>query len=185
MTRTLSQSSVDVGMKGMKLASVRISVRWMMVTVAFFALASYSWREYQAWLRRNDFLDPVSNSQLNAMLADTKPINLFVPGKTTPITITYDFKLKKPEPGVSCLVLGMVWLEEISTKLPVDVYTFDAKLTGGEKEACSGTITWDAVVPRPGQYLLRYRRFQQPDGGDMKGKNGGSTLYEFIEERKP
>jgi hypothetical protein len=185
VTRTLSQSSVDVGMKGMKLASVRISVRWMMVTVAFFALASYSWREYQAWLRRNDFLDPVSNSQLNARLADTKPIYFFVPAKTTSITITYDFKLKKPEPGVSCLVLGMVWLEEISTKLPVDVYTFDAKLTGGEKEACSGTITWDAVVPRPGQYLLRYLRFQQPDGGDMKGKNGGSTLYEFIEERKP
>ena len=172
-------------MKVMKLPSSRISVRWMMVAVAFFALASYSWREYQAWLRRNDFSDPAWNSSIDARLAEWKPKNIFVRDKSTPITITYNFKPNKPESGVSCLVLGMVWLEEIATKMPVDVYSFDAKLTGGRREACSGTITWDALVPRPGRYQLRYRRFQKAEGGNFNGRNGGSILCEFIEQDKP
>jgi hypothetical protein len=168
----------------MKLASVRFSVRWMMVAVAFFALACFSWREYQAWLRRHTFWDPVRNSQLNAVaLGGAK--TRYVPGKTTPVTITYNFGLSKPEPGVSCLVLGMVWLEEVSTKKVVDAYSFDARLIGGGREACSGTIIWDAIAPRPGQYQLRYHRFQQTEGGELRGGNGGSTLCEFIEERTP
>ena len=169
----------------MKRPKVQFSLRWMMVAVALAALATFSWREYQAWTRRNTFSDPVFNSQLSASLVDPQFKQTFVPGKATPVTINYDFRLSKPEPGVSCLVLGMVWLEDISTKMPVDAYSFDAKLVGGGREACSGTVTWEAVVPRPGKYQLRYHRFQQAEGGAIGGRNGGSRFCEFIEERKP
>ena len=156
-----------------------------MAAVALAALATFAWREYQAWLRRNTFSDPVFDSQLNARFAEPQFERTFTPGKAIPVTITYDFRLSKPEPGVSCLVLGMVWLEDLSTKMPVESYAFDANLTGGAREACAGTMTWDVVVPRPGRYQLRFRRFQRAPGEEFQGKNGGSTFCEFIEERRP
>ena len=158
----------------------------MMVAVALAALGVYSWREYRAWVLRHTFSDPISNSRMNAQLADPRSQHVFAPGKTTPITITYDFKLSKPVPGVSCLVYGMVWLEEIETKMPVASYSFDAMLTGGGREACSGTITWDAVVPRAGKYALHDGRFHQEEGGEIpRWVGGGRRLCEFVEERKP
>ncbi len=161
------------------------SLRWMMVAVAFFAAASLGWREYKAWLRSRYHTDPVSSSQLNAEIIAPKRRLLFVPGETTPVTITYDFKLAKPKPGVSCLVVGMVWLEDQSTNLPVDGFSFDVRLTGGERESCTGTITWDAVVPKPGRYLLICRRYEQAEGEDLGGTHGGGTSYQFVEEEKP
>lgn len=170
----------------MRLPRFRFSTRWMMVAVALAALGVFSWREYRAWVLRNTFSDPISNSQLNAQLADPQSKHPFVTGKTTPVTITYDFKLSNPKPGVSCLAIGMVWLEDFETKMPVDSFSFDAMLTGGGLEASSGRITWDAVVPRPGKYYLCHRRFHQEDGREITGSyNGGKRLCEFTEEGKP
>ncbi len=167
----------------MKLPRLRFSVRWMMVAVVVMALASLGWREYQIRLLGNDFRDPIFNSQLMARPTGSTMKEPYVPGRPFPVTISYDFKLSTPK--TSSLILGSIWLEDVAIGKAVDSYMFDAKLTVGEREACSGSFTWDAMVPHPGRYQLRYHRYHQMANGKMQGGNGGGTFHEFLPEAKP
>ena len=99
-----------------------------------------------------------------------------------PVAITYNFKFgtPKPEPGMTCLLLAEVWFEDVATGRYVDGYTFDAPLTVGGREAAAGSLTWDAMLPRPGHYQLRHLlHFVGPEGY-LRMLNGGSFLYKVV-----
>ncbi len=154
-----------------------------MIVVVVFALASLGGRELWAWWLLKGYRNPINPSTITAraMTKDNKPP---IVGRPTPILVDYDFNFSnpKPPPGTTCLVLGSVWFEDVKTGRYVNGYTFDAPLTVGGRESTSGTFFWDAMIPRPGRYSLRYHVYHVVSSQDLRdaGSSGG-TGYDFIE----
>jgi hypothetical protein len=156
-------------------------MRTMMVLVALAGVACLLGHEYWAWWLRRDHSMPVSPSRLSvsAGLPNGLP---WAPGRPIPVSITYDFKFgtPKPAPGTECLLVAEVWFEDVETGRFVDGYTFDAPLTVGGREAAAGSLTWEAVLPRPGQYQLRhFLHFVRPSG-ELRMINGGGFFYKVM-----
>jgi hypothetical protein len=156
-------------------------MRTMMVLVALAGVACLVGREYWAWWLRRDVSMPVRPSRLSVSL--DRPHGLaWVPGQPILVAITYDFKFGTPKsaPGTACLLLAEVWFEDVETGCFVDGYTFDAPLAVGGREAVAGSLTWEAVLPRPGQYQLRHVLNCVGPAGELRMINGGSFLYKTV-----
>jgi hypothetical protein len=166
----------------MRLPKVRVTVRGLMVVVAIVALITLGGREFWAWWLRRGYRNPVFPSTLSAR-AGINTNHVLVPGRPIPVSITYNFTFSNPKPpqGATCVVWASVWFEDRETRRYVEGYTFDAPLTVGGRESATGTFTWDAMIPRPGHYLLHYRLYHGLPGGDLKHGNGGGTSYSFVE----
>jgi hypothetical protein len=169
----------------MRLPRVRISVLRMMVAVAILAVACLGVREYWTKWSRRGGSNPVFPSELSAS-AGTKAVQVLVPGHPIPVSIMYDFRFgnpfgnPKPAPGTTCRLLASVWFEDVGTGLYVDGYSFDAPLTVGGRETASGTITWDAMIPHPGRYCLRYHLYREESWDGLVAGNGGGRSYHFV-----
>jgi hypothetical protein len=87
---------------------------------------------------------------------------------------------RKPAPGTTCVLLAEVWFEDVATGLPAVGYSFDAPLTVGGREAASGYLSWDAVIPRPGRYYVQRTLYYTDLSGELRRANGGSQVYEFV-----
>jgi hypothetical protein len=79
-----------------------------------------------------------------------------------------------------CLLIAEVWFEDVATGLAVDCYSIDAPLTVGGREAASGTLTWDAVLPRPGRYNLRHFLHFIGPTGELQMLEGWGDLYNIV-----
>ena len=157
-----------------------------MILVAVLAFASLLGRTLrERWLRQR-YRNPVSsNSQLSASLGNKLECD-YVAGRPVPVRIHYDvlFNGQKLDTGSTALVMGSVWLEDSSTGLYVDGYTFDAPLTTGERERVSGEILWETTIPHPGHYLLRSHLLHVTPSGELMGLGGRGTGYRFIKRKK-
>lgn len=165
---------------------MRFTVRRMMIAVAILAVACLGGREgWALWLRRG-YRNPVSPSRLSATPVGNRAWKL-VCGRPTPVSIKYDFKFKnpKPAPGTTCRLLAVVWFEERATGRYVDGYTFDAPLSVGGREACSGTFTWDALVVRPGVYRLHADLYHEAPWGGLKYTGGQAQGCQFTAGTPP
>jgi hypothetical protein len=152
-----------------------------MVVVAVLAVAFLVGREYWARWGRPFSRSWVYGSQLSTSAGTTLELSLS-PGQSVPVVITYNFKFRtpKPAPGTTCLLYAEVWFEDRSTGRAVDCYSFDAPLTVGGREAASGSLTWDAVLPRPGRYFLRNMLYCVEPTGELKMLNGSGKLYIVV-----
>jgi len=160
---------------------VRFTVRTMMVLVALVGVTCLVGREYWArWLRRSRHI-PVYPSQLSASAGERIEL-IWGTGKPVPVVITYNFKFgtPKPAPGTACLLLAEVWFEDVALGLAVDGYTFDAPLTVGGREAASGSLTWDAILPHPGRYNLNYLMYWIGPTGELRTVGGGGRVYNVV-----
>jgi hypothetical protein len=152
-----------------------------MVVVAIVGLACLGGRELWRRLFRPVYSNPVSPSGLSARAGNWQPLT-WRANHPTPVTVTYDFKFGPPKspPGATCKLLAEVWFEDQATGRSVDGYTFDAFLTAGGRETASGTFIWEAELPGPGQYFLRYFLYWYTPTGERQGVNGGSTLCRIV-----
>ena len=160
---------------------VRFTMRTMMVLVAVIGLICLGSREVWRKWRGRGFYSPVYPSHVSAS-AGNQLKTIWTPDQPTPVVITYNFTFstRKPAPGTTCVLLAEVWFEDVATGLPVVGYSFDAPLTVGGREAASGHLTWDAVIPHPGRYFLHHMLYYTDLAGELRGANGGSQLYEFV-----
>ena len=53
-------------------------------------------------------------------------------------------------------------------------------LTVGGRESACGSLTWDAVLPRPGRYNLRDSLHYIGPAGELRFVNGGGRLYNVV-----
>jgi hypothetical protein len=165
----------------MRRLRVRFTLRTMIVLVALAGLICLGGREFwAAWLRRG-YRNPVFPSQVSASAGEWIKLKLSA-DESVPVVITYNFSFAtpKPTPGSTCVLLAEVWFEDVATGLAVDGYTFDAPLTVGGREAASGSLTWDAELPRPGRYNLRYSLHYIAPAGELRFVNGGGRLYNVV-----
>jgi hypothetical protein len=165
----------------MRVRRVRFTVRTMMVLVALLGVSCLVGREYWTrWGRRSTFMW-VYGSHLSTSAGPRNELS-FSPGQSVPVVITYNFKFgtAKPAPGTACLLFAEVWFEEVATGVAVDCYSFDAPLTVGGREAASGSLTWDAILPRPGRYYLRHFLHFTGPTGDLQGLEGAGKLYNVV-----
>lgn len=165
---------------------VRFRMRTMMVLVALAGVACLLGREYWAWWLRRDDSIPVRPSRLHVVSAGGPNGLTWAPGRPIPVAITYDFKFgtPKPAPGTECLLLAEVWFEDVETGRFVDGYTFDAPLTVGGRETADGSLTWEAVLPRPGQYQLRHVLNFVGPAGERRMINGGVRIRSWRPRRR-
>ncbi len=165
----------------MRRLPVRFRMRTMMALVALAGVACLLGREYLAWWLRRDDSIPVRPSRLHVVSAGGPNGLTWAPGRPIPVAITYDFKFgtTKPPPGTECLLLAEVWFEDVETGCFVDGYTFDAPLTVGGRETAAGSLTWEAVLPRPGQYQLRHVLNFVGPAGELRRINGGGA-YKVV-----
>ncbi len=131
-------------------------------------------------------MTPVYPSQLSASASQRFEVT-WAEGQQIPVAITYNFMFStpKPAPGTTCLLFAEVWFEEVATGLAVDGYTFDAPLTVGGRETASGSLTWDALLPHPGRFMLRYMLHCVSPAGELRMVNGGSRGYTFVTTLPP
>jgi hypothetical protein len=166
---------------GMRRLRVRFTLRTMMILVALVGVICLGGREFwRTWLRRGYYY-PVYPSQLSATAGDRLEL-IWRADEPTPVVITYNFMFgtRKPAPGTTCVLLAEVWFEDVETGLAVDGYTFDAPLTVGGREAASGSLTWDAVLPRPGPYFLRCFLHYTGPTGELRRANGNGRRYQVV-----
>jgi hypothetical protein len=132
------------------------------------------------WLRR-DYRNPVSPSQLSARAGQYTEL-VWNPDRSVPVTIKYDFRFAspKPPPGAACKLLAEIWFEDLTSGSSVDGYTFDVLLTVSGRETASETFNWDAVLPSPGSYHLRYILSWYTPSGELRLANGGGMLYRVV-----
>jgi hypothetical protein len=171
-------SSASRSVRGIGLT---FSLRTMLVLVALAGMICLGGRElWLRWLGR-DYRNPVYPSQLSARAGRRMDL-VWNAEKPIPVAITYNlcFGLPKPAPGATCKLLAEVWFEDLTTGRAVEGYTFDVLLTAGGRELASETFNWDAVLPRPGEYNLRYRLSWYTPGGDLRLINGGGALYRIA-----
>jgi hypothetical protein len=163
----------------MRSPRVRFTVRRMMVLVALAGVACLGARESWAWWLRRNQPNPVYRSRLTASAGRMMSELGWVAGRPIPVVITYDFKFRnpKPAPGTTCVLFAQVWFEDRATGRVVDSYTFDAPLSVGGREAASGSLTWDALLPRAGRYQLHRDLYYKWPTGDLRRASGGSTGY--------
>jgi hypothetical protein len=161
---------------------VRFKLRTLMVVVAIVGLACVGGRElWRRWLRP-DYQNPVASSYLSARAGNWQPLG-WRADQPIPVTVTYDFRFGpvKSPPGTTCKLLAEVWFEDQATGRSVGGYTFDALLTAGARETASGTFVWEAELPGPGQYFLRYFLYWYTPAGEKQGMNGGGTLCRIVD----
>jgi hypothetical protein len=165
----------------MKRLRVRFRLRTMMVVVAIIGVACVGGRELWRRWRRPEYWNPVSPSHLSARAGSGQPLT-WRANQPTPVTVTYDFKFGSPKspPGTTCKLLAEVWFEDQATGRSVDGYSFDALLTAGGREAASGTFIWEAELPGPGRYFLRYFLSWYTPAGKLQMMNGGGTLCRIV-----
>ncbi len=164
----------------MRRLRVRFTLRTMMVLVAIIGLTCLGGREvWRKWRDRGYY--PVYPSFVSASAGNQLKRN-WAADQTTPVVITYNFTFgtRKPAQGTTCILLAEVWFEDVATGMAVVGYSFDAPLTVGGREAASGSLTWDAVVPHPGRYFLHRMLYYTDRAGELRGASGGSRLYEFV-----
>jgi len=163
----------------------RITTWQLMVLVAILAVASLVGRTlWERSLQRN-YRNPVSTSQLSVGVVGTGHKTEYVLGNPVPVIIVYDFSFNvlKMNRGSTAVVPGAVWFEDTKTGLYVDGYTFDAPLTVGGRERASGKFVWEALVPRPGRYLLHSNLYHVTPSGEPILFSGNGTGYSFIEAK--
>lgn len=161
----------------------RFATWQLMILIAVLAVASLVGRTlWERSLRRN-YRNPVGASQLSVGVVGTGHKIEYVPGNPVPVNIVYDFSFNglKMNRGSTAVVLGTVWFEDTKTGLYVDGYAFDAPLTVGGRERASGKFVWEALVPRPGRYLLRSNLYHVTRSGEPILFSGNGTGYSFIE----
>ena len=162
----------------MRVRRVRFTVRTMMVLVALLGVTCLVGREYWArWGRRASVMW-VYGSHVSTSAGARMELN-YSPGQSVPVVITYNFKFgtAKPASGTVCLLFAEVWFEDVETGLAVDCYSFDAPLTVGGREAATGSLTWDAVFPRPGRYNLRHLLHCIGPTGELQMLEGRGEYY--------
>jgi hypothetical protein len=155
----------------------------MMVIVALAGVACLGAREFWAWWLRRNHTNPVSPSQLSAKAAVGRGNRVrWVAGQPIPVQITYDFKFgnRKLPPGSSCLLWADVWFEDLEAGLAVESYTFDAPLSVGGRESASGSLTWNALLPHPGRYMLHRDLYYKKAWGELQLGVGGGSTYEVV-----
>jgi hypothetical protein len=160
---------------------VRFTMRTAMVLVAVMGLICLGGREVWRKWRDGRLYYPVYPSRVSAS-AGTQIKMIWTQAQPTPVAITYNFSFgtRKPAPGTTCVLLAEVWFEDVATGLPVVGYSFDAPLTVGGREAASGSLTWDAVIPRPGRYFLYEMLYSTDRAGELRLAKGSGQLYEFV-----
>lgn len=170
-----------LGVPAMRFPRARFTLRWMMVLVALVALACLGAREYWARSVRRAQPNPVYPSTLSATAGRRNQLD-WDDGQPIPVVISYDFRFgnPKPAPGTMCLLLAEVWFEDQKTGLAVEGYSFDAPLVVGGREVASNSFTWDALLPRPGRYMLRYRLNWIEPTGELRLIGGGGTSYHAV-----
>lgn len=153
----------------------------MMVLVALGGVACLVGREYWAWWQHRGRDIPVGPSSLSASAGPQAQLDWHA-GQSVPVAITYQFGFgpSKPAPGTTCLLLAEVWFEDVGTGLAVTGYTFDAPLVVGGREAVSGSLSWDAMLPRPGRYMLRCMLNYVDPTGELRMISGEGSAYEFV-----
>jgi hypothetical protein len=157
-------------------------MRTMMVVVAIVAVTSLVGRETWTWWLTRGRITAVYPSQLSAS-ASSQGIELtWAEGQSIPVAITYNlmFGTQKPPQGTTCLLIAEVWFEDVATGRAVDRYTFDAPLTVDGRETASGSLTWNALLPHPGRFMLRYMLHCVGRAGELHLVNGGSRGYTFV-----
>jgi hypothetical protein len=157
----------------------------MMVVVAIVGLACLGGRElWRKWLRP-DYRNPVYSSYVSARAGNLQLT--WSAGQPTPVTVTYDFKFGpvKSPPGTTCKLLAEVWLEDLATGRSVGGYSFDAFLTAGGRETAAGSFIWEAELPGPGRYFLRYFLSWYTPAGERRMMNGGGTLCVVVSAAEP
>lgn len=165
----------------MPLPRLRFTLRGMMVLVAILGLTCLGAREYWARSVRRGQRNPVDPSWLSAIAGPRNQL-VWAAGQPIPVVITYNFRFgtPKPPPGTTCLLFAEVWFQDEKTGLAVDGYTFDAPLTVGGRQVASNSFTWDALIPRPGRYQLRYILYWMDSTGELRLMGGGGNEYNAV-----
>ena len=171
----------------MRLPRLRLTVLGMMVVVAVLAVASLGGRElWVRWVRRG-YRNPVAVSKLSAD-AGRKIKHEFVPGRSIPVSITYNFKFNNRRPalhGTTCHLLASVWFEDMTTGLYVNGYTFNAPLTVGRHEIGNGILHLGRHDSAQGRYKLCFMLYHEVPWGGLEWCNGGGRGYDFVEALPP
>ncbi len=158
----------------------RFRLRGMMVVVAicavlFLGIRWYSTYRTWSWWLTHTMVDPIAVTMFSPSFVDGNDIPL---GRPIPIKVDYAFRFNKPKPlpGMTFLVWGEFWIEDLESRTVVEGYTFDVTLTPGIRESASGRFTWEPVITRPGRYNVKYQLRYRDPLGEWKSPMGGGMF---------
>ncbi|MHC5541450.1 hypothetical protein ACYOEI_24790 [Singulisphaera rosea] len=159
----------------------------MMAIVVLFALASLVARSERQRRVANGFDSPVRKSRIK-MTVGGDPLKVPLrPDSPVPVSIQYQFHLDATgyRQGATARLYAIIWFEDMETNRYVDGYSFDSALAVGEREDASGRFVWNARVPHPGPFMLRYFLYEALPSGELRFLGGSGERHVFEEVVEP
>lgn len=158
----------------------RITVRRLMACIAIAAVAllglraCYKHQKMKYWLQRVN-PNPVTPAKFMASAARHDG---YISGQPIPILVEYDFRFSRPQPpdGVAFVLSAEVSLNELTTGTAVAKHAFQRTLATPGRMRSAGKYTWQANVPRPGEYGVCRRLTYVDPLGRRRGRSGGTSM---------